>query len=40
MKLFANQFIKAYYEFDVLQEVSVKIMNEMGVFPKMIKVAS
>jgi len=36
LKLFANQFIIAYSEFPIMQEVSVHVMNERGFFPKVI----
>lgn len=36
LKLFANQFLIAYKEFPIIQEVSILLMNERGVFPKVI----
>jgi len=36
LKLFANQFLIAYNEFPIMQQLSVQVMNERGIFPKII----
>ena len=36
LKLFANQFLIAYNEFPIMQQLSIQVMNERGIFPKII----